>query len=74
MSCKSSSVSVVLVVVSHFAVSTPPANAQTIQWTRQFGTASVDEAFAVATAPDGVYVAGETINGSFTDSAKRTLS
>ncbi|MBI2688114.1 MAG: SBBP repeat-containing protein [Acidobacteria bacterium] len=41
-----------------------PANAQVVQWTRQFGTAGTDDALAVATAPNAVYAVGKT-NGAF---------
>ena len=36
------------------------ADAQTIQWTRQFGTPGQDRAFAIAADATGVYVAGAT--------------
>jgi uncharacterized protein (TIGR03437 family) len=39
-------------------------HAQTIQWARQFGTARVDEAYAVAAVPGAVYSVGE-VWGSF---------
>ena len=42
----------------------PSANAQVIEWARQFGTGRVEEAFAVAIGPNAVYVAGETF-GAF---------
>ena len=35
-------------------------SAQTIQWSRQFGTAAHDRAFAIAANASGVYVAGAT--------------
>jgi len=64
MSWKSSSVG--LGILCYLALSPVAADAHSIQWSRQFGSSSVDESFAVATAPDAVYVAGETVNGSFT--------
>ncbi|MBK5290310.1 MAG: SBBP repeat-containing protein [Acidobacteriia bacterium] len=42
-----------------------PANAQVIQWIRQFGTQSYETALAVATAPNAVYTAGRIDNGAF---------
>jgi uncharacterized protein (TIGR03437 family) len=55
---------IILTSASFLAVLSTASNAQTIQWARQFGSSRVDEAFAVATGPDGVYVAGETF-GAF---------
>ena len=43
----------------------PPAEAQTIRWARQFGTSGTEIAYAVAAADNGVYVAGEIMNGAF---------
>jgi uncharacterized protein (TIGR03437 family) len=43
------------------------ADAQVIQWTRQFGTTGTDNGFAVATAPNAVYAAGGVANGAFPD-------
>jgi uncharacterized protein (TIGR03437 family) len=41
------------------------ANAQVIQWTRQFGTTGSDYGSAVATAANAVYAAGGVVNGAF---------
>lgn len=38
-------------------------HAQVIEWTRQFGTATTDNAYAVATTLDAVYTAGGISNG-----------
>ena len=38
----------------------PPAWGQTIEWTRQFGSGTFDQAFGVAAGASGVYVAGRT--------------
>ncbi|MBI4302836.1 MAG: SBBP repeat-containing protein, partial [Chloroflexi bacterium] len=38
-------------------------------WTRQFGTASYDRAYAIAVDATGVYVAGMTNSGTFPDQA-----
>lgn len=40
------------------------ADAQAVQWTRQFGGPAAENAFAVATAPNAVYAAGQ-VNGAF---------
>ncbi|HWP85849.1 MAG TPA: hypothetical protein VNN17_11700, partial [Terriglobia bacterium] len=40
-----------------------PAAAQTTRWTRQFGSAQMDQANGVAVAPSGVYVIGTTSPG-----------
>jgi hypothetical protein len=47
------------------AILSLPAHAQVIEWARQFGTTGTDEALAVATAPNSVYVAGTATNGAF---------
>jgi hypothetical protein len=40
----------------------PPAiRAQTIQWTRQFGTTATDEVYGVAVDATGVYLVGDTV-------------
>jgi uncharacterized protein (TIGR03437 family) len=39
--------------------------AQTIRWARQFGTSGTEIAYAVATADNSIYVAGEIMNGAF---------
>src|SRR5262245_2712745 len=45
-------------------IASVPARAQSIEWARQFGTNTVDEAHAVAKGPSGVYVTVVT-NGTF---------
>ena len=47
------------------ATLTFPANAQVIQWIRQFGTPAFETARAVAAAPNAVYAAGRIDNGAF---------
>jgi uncharacterized protein (TIGR03437 family) len=42
-----------------------PADAQVIQWTRQFGTTGTENAYAVAVAPNALYAVGEVQNGAF---------
>jgi uncharacterized protein (TIGR03437 family) len=51
--------------LSVFAGALLPSFAQTIEWTRQFGTTGTDNGFAVATAPNALYVAGGAVNGAF---------
>jgi uncharacterized protein (TIGR03437 family) len=41
------------------------ARGQVIQWARQFGTPGTDYGYAVATAPNAVYAAGDAVNGAF---------
>src|SRR5436190_13593029 len=55
------SASIVLSLLISFVVSSVPADAQTIEWVRQFGTSRRDEGLAVAKGPSGVYVTGHTV-------------
>src|SRR5689334_296778 len=48
------------ILIAIFGVSVT-AEAQNIEWVRQFGTATRDEGTAVAKGPSGVYVTGNTI-------------
>lgn len=43
-----------------------PANAQVVQWTRQFGTAGPDFVIGMATGPNAVYAVGQVAGGAFT--------
>jgi hypothetical protein len=55
------SIQIVFSLIVSFIVSCVPVHAQTMEWVRQFGTNRKDEALAVAKAPSGVYVTGDTI-------------
>jgi uncharacterized protein (TIGR03437 family) len=46
-----------------FTAFSAQVHAQTLEWARQFGSARVDEAFAVTAGPNSVYVGGETFGG-----------
>jgi uncharacterized protein (TIGR03437 family) len=55
------------------AVLSVTAEAQVVQWTRQFGSAGPEAAFGVATAPGAVYAAGDIYAGAFPDAASAGL-
>jgi hypothetical protein len=55
------SISIVLFIVISFVMSSVPAQAQDIEWVRQFGTNRSDQGLAVAKGPSGAYVTGHTI-------------
>ena len=52
--------SIVLSLLISFIVSVIPAQAQAIEWARQFGTNRQDDGLAVAKGPSGVFVTGST--------------
>lgn len=54
-------ISIVASIVILSVVTSLPAQAQNIEWVRQFGTGRRDEAQAIAKGPSGAFVTGNTI-------------
>ena len=50
----------VFLLVAWMGVNTTSAWAQEIEWTRQFGSSSFDQALGISVDASGVYVAGVT--------------
>jgi hypothetical protein len=51
----------ILSIVAADLVGAAPVGGAVVLWTRQFGSPSVDESFAVAATPEAIYVAGYAV-------------